>query len=360
MNGHRRTNFMIWRAAVAVVALAVLVLGARGQDDVVEAEMPQALLLKAMFRLDVAQHVVNQAAKVAEPCEPDVAAEIVAAAKTYQARESGAIRDALEGAFGEQARGAFGDFVDAYAKASEAGNAAFLATLAKAVGGWGEAPPADYAALRSGMVQRVLREEIAAAGRFLADVQTWVDLKGRAEDVPPLAAWIDRGAAPVGATTRQVVKRRKPAKRNPLRDSEAQAEDFEGESGGGEGALEGFGAARKERREKALQDAQAGMQQVAEERRAAEEEFAAKKTAAAQAEADAVRKQAENLAAAESEAIEQRKNSWSGRLKSVLTATIGATSGAFLGNVGGRAGEAAANAIFNEDGGHGHGRGHGD
>ena len=359
MNGHRRTNFMIWRAAVAAAALAGVVLGARGQDEIVEAEKPQALLLKAMFRLDVAQHVVNQAAKIAEPCEPDVAAEVVAAAKTYQARESGAIRDALEGAFDDQARTVFGDFVDAYAKASESDNAAFLATLVKAVGGWGEDPPADYAALRSGMVQRVLREEIAAAGRFLADVQTWVDLKGRAEDVPPLAAWVDR-AAPVGTTTRQVVKRRKPAKRNPLRDSEAQAEDFEGESGGGDGALEGFGAARKERREKALQDAQAGMQQVAEERRAAEEEFAAKKTAAAQAEADAVRKQAEKLAAAESEAIEQRKNSWSGRLKSVLTATIGATSGAFLGNVGGRAGEAAANAIFNEDGGHGHGRGHGD
>ena len=59
--------------------------------------MPQALLLKAMFRLDVAQQVVNQAAKIAEPCEADVAAEIVAAAKTYQGREAGAIRDALEG-----------------------------------------------------------------------------------------------------------------------------------------------------------------------------------------------------------------------------------------------------------------------
>jgi len=321
--------------------------------------MPQALLLKAMFRLDVAQQVANQAAKIAEPCEADVAAEIVAAAKTHQGREAGVIRDALESAFGGRARPAFGDFVDAYAKASETGNEAFLATLAEAVGGWGDAPPADYAALRQGMVQRVLREEIAAAGRFLADVQTWVDLKGRAEDVPPLVAWVDREAASA-VTTRQVVKRRKPAKRNPLRDAEAPAEEYEGEAGGGEGALAGFGTARKERREKALQDAQAGMQQVAEERRAAEDELAAKKTAAAQAEADAVRKQAEKLAAAESEAIEQRKNSWSGRLKSVLTATIGATSGAFLGNVGGRAGEAAANAIFNEDSHHGRGHDRGD
>lgn len=359
MNGQGRAGFMHARAAVAAAALAGAVLGAWGQEAAGGAEMPQALLLKAMFRLDVAQQVANQAAKIAEPCEADVAAEIVAAAKTYQGREAGAIRDALESAFGERARPAFGDFVDAYAKASEAGNEAFLATLTEAVGGWGDAPPADYAALRQGMVQRVLREEIAAAGRFLADVQTWLDLKGRAEDVPPLAAWVDRAGEPA-ATTRQVVKRRKPAKRNPLRDAEAPAETFEGEPGGGEGSLEGFGAARKERREKALQDAQAGMQQVAEERRAAEEELAAKKTAAAQAEADAVRKQAEKLAAAESEAIEQRKNSWSGRLKSVLTATIGATSGAFLGNVGGRAGEAAANAIFNEEGHHGRGHDRGD
>jgi hypothetical protein len=97
------------------------------------------------------------------------------------------------------------------------------------------------------------------------------------------------------------------------------------------------------------------------ERRAAEDEAAARKLAAAQAEADAVRKQAEKLAAAESEAIEQRRNSWSGRLKSVLTTAIGATSGAFLGNVGSRAGEAAAEALFNSDGHHrrgGHHRPH--
>lgn len=360
MNKQGKTAFMHCRAVLAAAALAGAVLGARGQEEVVEVEAPQALLLKAMFRLDIAQQVLNQADKVAETCKEDVAAEVVAAAKAYQAREVSVIRDALESTFSEQARGAFGDFVDAYSKASEDGNTAFLATMAKAVGGWGESPPADYAALRQGMVQRVLREEIAAAGRFLADVQTWVDLKGRAEDVPPLAAWIDRNEAPA-STTRAVIKRRKPGKRNPLRDSEATAAAFEEEEDAPSGALAGFGAAREERRRKAMDEAKAGMQQVAEERRAAEEEFAAKKTSAAQAEAEAVRKQAEKLAAAESEAIEQRKNSWSGRLKSILSTTIGATSGAFLGSVGGRAGEAAANAIFNEEssGGH-HGRGGGD
>lgn len=339
---------MLPRAVVAAGALVcAAALGARGADD----EAPQALLLKAMFRLDIAGQAAGQAAKLAESCAPEVAAEVATAAGAYQARVAGAIRETLEHKFAEQARAAFGDFVDAYTAASAANNAAFLATMAKAVGGWDEAP-ADFAALRSGMVQRVLRAEIAEAGHFLADVQTWIDLKSRPGDVPPLSAWLDR-AAPAQPII-QAAPPRKPAKRNSLRDAEAQTETFEGVEEGGGGALEGFGAARKERRAKALAEAQAGMQQVAEERRVAEDEFAARKTAAAQAEAEAVRKQAEKLAATQAEAIEQRKNSWSGRLKSVLTAAIGATSGAFLGQVGGRAGEAAANAVFNTEGGHHH------
>jgi capsule polysaccharide export protein KpsE/RkpR len=112
--------------------------------------------------------------------------------------------------------------------------------------------------------------------------------------------------------------------------------------------LASFSASRSERRAKALEEAQAGMQQVAAERQAAEQEYAAAKTAAAQAEADAMRKHADKLAAAEQEALEQRKNSWSGRLKQIVSTTIGAAGGAFFGGVGSRAGEAAANAVFKE------------
>lgn len=64
-------------------------------------------------------------------------------------------------------------------------------------------------------------------------------------------------------------------------------------------------------------------------------------------------------AGAEVEVIEQRKNSWSGHLRSALTATIGATSGAVLSNIDGRASEAAVNAIFNDDSRHGRGHEHG-
>ena len=145
--------------------------------------------------------------------------------------------------------------------------------------------------------------------------------------------------------------------KNPLREAEAASEDFSGDGGeGSAGILESFGEGRKARRIKALEEAKAGMRQVAEERRAAEDEEAGKKMVAAQAEAEAVRKQAEKLAATQAQAIGQRRNSWSSRLKSVLTTTIGATSGVFLGEVGGRAGRAAADAVFNTDIDHPHGR----
>jgi hypothetical protein len=200
------------------------------------------------------------------------------------------------------------------------------------------------------MIESALAGDVREAGRFLADIETWLDLRGRGADVPGLAGWLARDALARTASPAQP-----PRRRNRLREAEAPAADVADGDDETSGALAQFGAARAERRQKALDDARAGMQQVAEERRAAEDEVAAKKLAAAQAEADAVRKQAEKLAAAEGEAIEQRRNSWSGRLKAVLSTAIGATSGAFLGNVGGRAGEAAANAIFNTDG---HSRGH--
>jgi FtsZ-binding cell division protein ZapB len=103
---------------------------------------------------------------------------------------------------------------------------------------------------------------------------------------------------------------------------------------------------RKKRSERRLEEAQAGMEQVASERQAAEEEYAAKKTAAAQAEAEAMKRHADKLAATEKDALEQRKNSWVNRLKSIVGATVSAATGAFTGGIGTRAGQEAANAIF--------------
>jgi hypothetical protein len=105
---------------------------------------------------------------------------------------------------------------------------------------------------------------------------------------------------------------------------------------------------RKKRHDKELAEAQDGMEQIANERKSAEEEYAAKKTSDAQAEAENMKRHADKLASTEQEALEQRKNSWGSRLKSIVGATVSAATGAFTGGVGARAGEEAVNAIFKD------------
>lgn len=319
---------------------------ATGVESVVS---PTRVLLTSLVRLGIGSQVADRAGELARGADARGAVEIAAAVDAFRDGLGARSREELGRAFGAAAREEFGLFVDRFTQAEQDGDLAFLGRIVPLAGPWEGAPPAAYPALRAALIESALAGDVQEAGRFLADVQTWLDLRRRAVDVPGLHGWLGRGtpAQPAEVPPQRV--------RNRLRDAEAPAAGFTGGDEEADGALAQFGAARAERRQKALEDARAGMQQVAEERRAAEEEVAAKKLAAAQAEADAVRKQAEKLAAAEGEAIEQRRNSWSGRLKSVLTTAIGATSGAFLGNVGGRAGEAAANAIFNtDDQGHGH------
>ncbi|MFH0880126.1 MAG: hypothetical protein V2A34_10475 [Lentisphaerota bacterium] len=112
--------------------------------------------------------------------------------------------------------------------------------------------------------------------------------------------------------------------------------------------LNDFSQLRDERRQKILEEAQAGMQQVAAERESAEQEYAATKTAAAQAEADAMKRQAEKLAATDAEALDQRKNSWGAKIKSIIGATVQTTASGFTGAIGSRAADEAVHAIFDE------------
>ena len=62
-----------------------------------------------------------------------------------------------------------------------------------------------------------------------------------------------------------------------------------------------------------------------------------------------MKRHADKLAATEKDALEQRKNSWGNRLKSIVGATVSAATGAFTGGIGTRAGQEAANAIFKPD-----------
>lgn len=310
------------------------------------------VLLTSIYRIGIGSQVVERAGELVRGAELETVVEVETAADVFRAEIGNRIRMDLERTFGQTAREIFGTFVEQFSEAEYANDEKFLARTVGLSELWSESPPQTYTALRTAMIGGVLKVDIAAAGAFLADVQTWLDLRKRNDDVPALRAWLDRGKpVQVVAEVEQISETVAPKRqRNPLRAAEAKAQELEDPVDDSGGALEQFGAARTERRRKALEDARAGMQQVAEERRGAEEEVASKKMTAAQAEADAVRKHAEKLASAEGEAIEQRRNSWGNRLKSVLTTTIGATSGAFLGTVGSRAGEAAAEAVFNTEG----------
>jgi len=324
-------------AAGVVVAFAAMA-------DPTESE----LLLRSLFRHRLAVQAMAEAERLGAAAGAERAADVAAAADRWGRAVNESIRSELEAAFGDQARKRFADFVAAYAAAEARADPAHLADLARQMR-W-EAAPRDYAALRRTMTEQILAADVADAAHFLGEVQTWLDLRQRSADVPPLAAWLYRGEVvavqPAAGTSSPKLIPQRPVPANSLRGAEAPAGEFTASEEASVGALEAFRSARTARREQAMQVAQAGMQQIAEERRAAEEELAAKTTAAAQAEAEAVKKQAEKLAAAEQEAIEQRKNSWSGRLKQIVSTTIGAAGGAFLGGVGSRAGEAAAEAVF--------------
>ena len=320
---NRRHSFVSWDTFVAGVAfLATAVAALAAPRD--------TALMGALMRMELAGQVVAEAQKLSE------LPEVAEAAQSMQTRFFGRARDGLISAFGAEdaAQSAFAAFVDAV-----------------------QAAPADYAALRGTVANGDLEPDIAEAGQFLGDVQSWLRLRDKG-DVPPLRAWLDRDraasqpAAPAVAARPAARPQARPAAptkpRNPLRAREARAAEFVEEEEDTGNVLATFHAAREARRQKALADAESGMAQVAEERRIADEEANAKKQAAASAEAANMEAQAQKLAAAEQDAVIQDQNSWKTRFKNIVGTALGATGSAVLGNVGGRIGEEAARAVFND------------
>ena len=304
----KKTAFAILAAMFAAISASA------GADD------RDRAMMTAVLRMDVADRVVMEAAKL------DSSEEVSSAAAAYRENVLGGIRESLMPHFSsaEEAQKGLAEFVNAVQKS-----------------------PGDYGALREGVMKGVLQRDIEAAGVFLGGVQTWLNLKKKGEGVPPLAAWLGRDAkaAPAGAAGPKPKKKRR---RNSLRDAEAPAGTFVEAPDDGGSVLGTFGTARNERRQKALKDAESGMAQVMEERRIADEEYNAKKQAAAVAEAAAMQAQAQKLAAAEQEAVEQDQNSWKTRIKGIVSSAAGAAGSAFLGGVGSRVGEAAAQAVFKD------------
>lgn len=297
-------------------------------------------LLAAYTRFVLAREVQAQALDLAKPIPAPEARQIADQAAAWMKAETERMRRQLETRFGETARDRFADFVAAFTAAEGTNDLHYLGRLA------GDAKlgetPLEFSALRRLVIDKWLAEPFAAGSQLLGEMQTWTELRARNPQTPPLAAWLAR--AEPGATPAPTAP---PKPANPLAAAEAEVPAFiPPPAGAPANPMDAFAQSRNEKRDRALQDAQAGMQQMAMERQAAEQEYAAKKMAEAQADAEAMRAQAQKLAAVEQEAIDQRANSWLGRLKNIVSATVGAATGAFTGGIGAEAGRQAANAIF--------------
>ena len=294
------------------------------------------VLLRSYIRYSLAQEVLGQAQRLAEEVPEQEGAQIKQITEEWFGDEIDRMRQELDQRFGDRARPRFETFVSQFTQAENVQDAAYLDHLSQQVGL--REPPADYGALRQLALERWLNEPLQAGTRLLSEMQTWAQVRDTQPDAPPLGYWLERElAAPEPAPRRPV---------NPLAAAEAPAPDWDAAAAPSGSALDSFAQRRRDRREQALQSAQAGMQQMAQERQAAEEEYAARVQADAQADAEAMRAHAQRLAAVEAEAMAQRENSWGNRIKRIVAGTVSAGVGAFTGGVGAEAGRRAADELF--------------
>jgi len=304
-------------------------------------------LMESYLRYLLVEQIGTQGRGLAENASDEVQAEVNKAVGGWCGKQQAAIRGNLQGHFGPEARPRFEAFISEFAVAESSGDEAFLGELADAVN-WDPPGERTYPAFRMAGVETWLGKEVESGAGLLGEIQTWVGYKQGGQQVPPLQLWLTRdekGIPGVGRTTTKP----KPKPSNSLRDAEAVSEETDLYDVETASPLDSFSSMRDERRQRVLEESQAGMQQVAQERDAWEQEYANEKLAAAQEEAEAMKRQAEKLAATDAEALEQRKNSWGAKCKQILAGTISATVGGFTGAVGSRAADEAVNAIFNDD-----------
>jgi len=323
--------FLIFCAALATA------LAAAAQTPATDA----GVLLNAYTRFVLAREVQAQALNLAQPLPEAEARQVVEQANGWMASETARLRADLDGFFGSAAKDRFAAFVSEYTTAEGQNDLHYLGRLT------GDAKlgetPLEFPAMRRLVLEKWLADPFEKGGRLLGEMQTWADVRARNPQAPPLGAWLSRSES--AGPAEPPPPPAKPA--NPLAAAEAEAPEYIAPPEGTDpNPMDAFAQSRKEKRDRALQEAQAGMQQMAMERQAAEQEYAAKKMAEAQADAEAMRAQSQKLAAVEQEAIEQRANSWMGRLKNIVGATVGAATGAFTGGIGAEAGRQAADALF--------------
>ena len=294
-----------------------------------------ALLLRECLRYELTEQVAAQEPALMERCTPGDALQVKEALSYWSTFQLSLIRDHLSTRFAGDAQSKFAIFMGALARAESENNEQVRTDLARDLGL--AETPADYGSLRRLALESQLAKPLAEASKLLGEIQTWAPLRSARSDVPDLAVWLRRNEL-------SAVPRPTPPPSNPLREAEGSSEWTA--APGASSPMDSFADRRQKKRDQALADANAGMEQVAREREMAEQDAAARKLAAAQADAEAMRAQAQRLAATEQEALEQRENSWGNRLKRMVGATVSAATGAFTGGIGAEAGRRAANEVF--------------
>lgn len=321
---------------IVLLALAAVVPAAAMQD--------KALLLRAYFRVLLIQQVSQQAQSGCGHLLEQDATQVQEALTIWSQQQTTAARQELAVRFGEQSRERFAQFVTAYSTAEGKNDTGFLQPLAAELG-LGPSAGASYVNLRQTVANQWLQADIQNASQLLSNLQTWLKLRPSTPNLPPLQAWLDRdqqSKVPLAAAKTAPP----PTGAQLLAAAEAGVTEFKAPATEENAPRNLYAEARKQRQARRMEESQAAMQQIAGERQAAEQEYAAKKQSEARADAEAIRGQAQKLAAVEQQSLEQQKNSWSSKLKAVVGTTISAAGGAFLGGVGAQAGQRAADELF--------------
>ncbi len=318
----------------------------------IAAEVSQdAALLNGYMRYLLCMQVQQQADLVAQNAKDGDSKQVADYAASWFSGRMEGVRKDLVDKFGDDAQSKFVSFMKDYDAAEKNNDKNYLTQLCSGAGM--SAAMQDYKVFKQTYLESNLRDDLGMVSTLLSELQTWADLRCRTNGVPELDFWINRHSS---AVKNEVVIRpdqiavikkvKKPSIIDPLESAEAGVTAMEEQEDEPDSPMDMFSDMRSKRRDRALEEAQAGMQQIAQERQAAEQEYAAKKTAAAQAEADNLKNHADKIAASEKDAIDQQANSWSTRLKSIVGATVGAATGAFTGGLGATAGQMAVNAVF--------------
>lgn len=304
----------------------------------------QALLLSAYFRVLLIQQVPAQAQGLCGQLAEQDAAHVQAALAAWTQKRTTEIRQTLAARFGEQTRERFEQFVADYSVAEGQQDVRFLKQLVGEL----ELEPsagASYANLRQAIAAHWLQADIQGASQLLSDLQTWLKLRPTTPNLPPLPAWLERDQqSPPDAVATPAAP--PPSAAQLLAGAEVVVPEFNATATEENAPRNLYAEARKKRQARRMEESQAAMQQIANERQVAEQEYAAKKQSEAHADAEAIRGQAQKLAAIEKQALEQQQHSWGNKLKAIVGATVSAAGGAFFGGVGAQAGQRAADALF--------------